>query len=140
MPSCDWRDAIVEIPADVPRVHHGRDPAHGLDCIGLVMAVCRRAGVPFDDLDLPYGQRDHARPHRFREVAKRLDSRFRRAPVDGCWQDGDILMIGDLREGHLAIVVGRTVYQMTTHLRKTAEDLLLEPVVAAWRAGDGAIV
>jgi len=131
----DWQSAVAALPPTVLRLHHGRDPAVGLDCIGLVMFVCRRAGAPFDDLDVPYGVRDAVRPHRYREVERRLNTRFPRAPVDGDWRDGDILMIGDLRGGHLGVFVGGMIYQMTEKLLRDETGRLSPFVTAVWRAG-----
>jgi len=125
-------EAVASIPADINRVHHGRD-FDGVDCLGLVLLIYELVGRPFNDLDIPYGERDHLRPHRFAEVARRLDRRFQRIEVTGVWRDGDILMIGDLRRNHLGLYCSGMAYQMLDRLTISRADLVSPLVVMAWR-------
>jgi cell wall-associated NlpC family hydrolase len=117
----DFSAAFGKIPKDVKYVHHGRDPRVGLDCVGLILAVYRLAGLPIDKCDEPYGERDFLRKHKTERIAKRLASEFRLTDAttpDEC-HDGDILLMGGPGYiTHAAMVVDGHIVQMAgnTHM------------------------
>lgn len=76
-------EALVGVPFRL----HGRDPARGLDCVGLVAAALDGAGVPADP-PLRYGLRN-------REIGE-PDSVARRSglrPAHGPPVPGDVLLV-----------------------------------------------
>jgi cell wall-associated NlpC family hydrolase len=92
--------------AGVPWVHHGRKLEEGLDCGGFVAEVFRYAGLPIDDLDIPYSQADTTRAHRFRAAVGQLAKRFDKVD-EGRPEDGDVMVVrnathlGVYHDGHL---------------------------------------
>ncbi len=71
------------------------------------------AGLPVDELDLPYGVRDEHNPQRVRWMRSRLAQRF--MLVSGPWVDGDVVIFG----GHMGIYAGGFIYDMRKDLRRT---------------------
>jgi cell wall-associated NlpC family hydrolase len=130
-----FAQALAQIPADVPRKHHGRDPAEGIDCLGFVLVIYRAIGVPFDDVDIPYSRNDHRRPHRYKEVERRFNRRLIPIKVDGTYRyrDGDIWLVGETTRCHVGVVVGDYFWDMRERLTKTTASRLAPHVIAAWR-------
>ncbi len=110
---------------------HGRDPARGLDCVGVVAAALRAGGhqgpVP-DGYALRCGN-----------AAAYAACWAGLAPADGCIS-GDVLLCrpgpGQL---HLAIRTDQGVVHADAGLRRVVErpGAVPWPVVAAWRLGEG---
>ena len=105
----------------------GRDPALGLDCVGLVAWAHELAGVPAN-----YGLRggDPAR------VARWCDARWRRAEDAVA---GDVLLLrGGPGQLHLAVSTGRGLIHADAGLRRVVERPGDPPgtVLAMWRAGE----
>lgn len=110
---------------------HGRDPATGLDCIGLLGAAMARTGRP---IDLPSGY-----PWRLRELAQWLPSAqscgF--AEANGDFRPGDVVLLTPgPAQFHLAIAV-RDMRWVHAHagLRRVviAAELPAGPIAAHWR-------
>ncbi|MFN4113760.1 MAG: hypothetical protein ACK4GD_07445 [Sphingomonadaceae bacterium] len=110
---------------------HGRDPAHGLDCIGLAVAALQGAGFA---ACAPRGYR-----LRNRDIAGHLGCAARSglAPAWGEPQPGDVLLVqpGPLQQ-HLLIAVSanRFVHAHAGLGRVTClAGPLQEPVLRHWR-------
>ncbi|MET4896188.1 peptidoglycan endopeptidase [Sphingomonadaceae bacterium jetA1] len=84
---------------------HGRDPAHGLDCVGLVAAATGR------DAPSGYGWRSG---HAGRAMAL-LDTRFSRG---GAWAGGVLLLRAGPGQLHLAIGVADGIVHADAALRR----------------------
>jgi len=91
MTRAPWKDLL-----GVPYVERGRDPAIGLDCLGLVMEFYRRAGVAFPDLDTP--PKDAGRPSALEGGVQALGWE---ALPPGRAQDGDLAVYAD----HVGVIV-----------------------------------
>lgn len=105
----------------------GRDPAFGLDCVGLVAWAHELADVPAD-----YGLRsgDPAR------VAAWCDMRWRRVETAGA---GDVLLLrGGPGQVHLAVSTGGGLVHADAGLRRVVERPGDPPwpVLAMWRVGE----
>lgn len=113
-PQPDFYRAAAAFELTIPYVAHGRDPNVGLDCAGLVFALYRAAGLAIDDLDVPYGNRDHARGRASQLIAQGLDKRFKRVPKTTPREvaDGDVLVIGKETSNHLAVALRGTAIEM----------------------------
>ena len=99
----------------VPWVHHGRDAATGLDCVGLVLAVYERVGLSLADMDVPYAEGDCRR--RGALLLRILDKRFKRIDAGGRFgpldcESGDVLVLRSGTLFHVAIVVDGVVLEM----------------------------
>ena len=110
-----FRRAVAGLPPGMRWVCHGRDPATGLDCWGFVLAVYREAGLPIDELDLPYGVRDRNRPTRLSLIHERLSAAFHRVavavPLD-C-RPGDVLLVTGGKLVHPGIYLGGRLVEMS---------------------------
>jgi cell wall-associated NlpC family hydrolase len=93
-------------------LHGGRDPAIGLDCIGLAMWAYREAGVDLSDCDEAYPE-IAARSDLYRDqLVTAVQKRFGDVPL-GEHRDGDVLILRAPRQpNHLGIVIGDRCYQM----------------------------
>ncbi|MFM5895188.1 MAG: hypothetical protein ACKOQM_12265 [Novosphingobium sp.] len=121
----------AEALAGVPFRLHGRDPATGVDCIGLLGAAMARAGRP---MALPSGY-----PWRLRDLAQWLP-----APEDcgfsearGPVRPGDAIMLQPgPAQFHLAIAA-RDLRWVHAHagLRRVviSAELPAGPIIAHWR-------
>jgi lipoprotein Spr len=108
---------------------HGRDPAYGLDCVGL-------AGIAYDCADLP---RDYAlRGGDAAAIAGMLAVRGL-VPVDPERAgEGDLLLlVAGPAQYHLAVLTARGFVHADAGLRRVVEvpGRPCWPVVGAWRAG-----
>lgn len=117
--------------ADTPFRLHGRSPATGLDCIGLLAAACAAAGRP---IALPngYSLRSHALPE-LGDVAAAsgfavAESPFRPGDVAMCrvnpCQHHLVIMLAGNRFVHAHAGLGRVVVM---------PGPVAWPVVALWR-------
>jgi cell wall-associated NlpC family hydrolase len=110
--------AIASLPAQIPWLDHGRDPAVGLDCVGLCLWVYAQVGQDMGRLDMPYIATDIHKAHRVKRILDRMLSSGefalvpQRTPDGGLseWLDGDIVI---LRRTHLGIFVGGKVWHMS---------------------------
>ena len=106
----------------VPFRPQGRDPAIGIDCIGLVLCVFE---IPEDEVRRDYRLADDGRSELDRELRRffRRLSAARRAP-------GDVVMC-DVSRGqcHLAIDCGRSFVHADARLRRVVET----PGSPPWR-------
>lgn len=111
----DFISAFNSIPANVKFVPHGRDPSLGLDCLGFGLALYARAGLSVDELDEPYSRRDEARPCRLARILLLLEKKFVRIDktVPHECREGDVLVVGDAKQNHLAFVVDGYATEMT---------------------------
>jgi len=109
----------------------GRDPAHGLDCIGLVLASLAGAGIR---IDLPADYRPHRRsvaiPYEVLQSAGL-------STVTGARRAGDILLVRTApAQMHCAIAVehGRIVHAHAG-LGRVVRSPLPDgwPILATWR-------
>lgn len=110
---------------------HGRDPATGLDCIGLLSAAMARGGQP---VVLPTGY-----PLRLRDLAQWLPRPVSLgfAEVRSAVRPGDVVMLQPgPAQFHLAIA-DRTLGWVHAHasLRRVVRDAELPagPITAHWR-------
>ena len=109
----------------------GRDPVHGLDCIGLVVASLSRIGV---ELRLPADYRPRRRRFEIPEDALRRAGleRTRGPPLPG-----DILLLRTApAQVHLAIIRdASSVVHAHAGLGRVVAGPLTEtwPIIAAWR-------
>ena len=132
----NFKAALNRIPFSTPWTSHGRDPAKGLDCLGLVLLVYRYAGVPQDDLDVPYGKSDQNKPHRVPLIIRQLERRFWRVPTafPAECEDGDILVVGQEKHNHVGIVAdGCFVEQTVRRVKVTRLSILWPEVTAVYR-------
>ena len=112
--------ALVGVPFRL----HGRDPATGLDCVGVVAAACRAGGR---DAALPaaYALRSRRAPAPAAHAA-----RLGLAPAAGPVKPGDVIMV---RPGpcqhHLAIA---TASQRFVHAHAGLRRVVEGPLPAAW--------
>lgn len=132
-------------------MHHGRDPVadRGLDCLGYVLCVYRRAGLSIDELDMPYGEKDQFRFSERRKLYRQLSKRFEpqtiRVPMDpvsGC-RDGDLLVVGRGKDprpspptfpNHVAIVYRDCALEMTARkLRIHRLNVVWPFIESVWR-------
>lgn len=117
----NFRNALAAVPVSVPYLSHGRDPKTGLDCIGMVLAVYKNAGINIDDLDVPYSRRDESRPDRATLMVNRLALGFVEIPKttpNNC-REGDVLVIGKNENNHLALFINGMVVEMTKNRIQT---------------------
>jgi cell wall-associated NlpC family hydrolase len=121
----------AEALAGVPFRLHGRDPATGLDCIGLLGAAMARAGRP---MALPSGY-----PWRLRDLAQWLlpPASCGFSEARGPVRPGDAIMLQPgPAQFHLAIAA-RDLCWVHAHagLRRVviSNDLPAGPIVAHWR-------
>ncbi len=124
--SVDQRIARAREQLGTPFRLHGRNPAFGFDCVGLVAWACDR----IDDAPAGYNLRTYAVEHWIRQ----LDSlALRRA--SGEFEVGDIMF---LRAGpaqlHLGLWTGASLIHADARLGKVVEvpGALSWPVIAAW--------
>lgn len=109
---------------------HGRDPATGLDCVGLAALALRAGGC---GAEVPTGYA--LRGGDAEDVAARLDAVLVRAAEEGA---GDLLL---LRTGpgqlHLAIRTGDGFVHADAALRRVVERPGVPPwpVLGSWRIG-----
>lgn len=85
--------------------HQGRDPGHGLDCLGLLLIVAERAGLEFDGLTpMALDRRDY----RLRPDAAQLELQLRRLlnPIEPSRAAlGDVVLLSiDGSPQHLALL------------------------------------
>ena len=106
---------------------HGRDPAGGLDCVGVIACALGETGVPSG-----YALRG-GDP---RTIAAMLDARLRRV---GSAAPGDVLLF-DVGAGqlHLGIATGTGVVHADAALRRVVERPGAPgwPVIGIWRQGE----
>jgi cell wall-associated NlpC family hydrolase len=109
----------------------GRDPAIGLDCVGLAAYAFRAAGV---SSDLPGGYA--LRGGRLADVLARIDASGLDRVVPASAGIGDLLLLDPgARQLHLAIHSGTGFIHADLGLRRTVETPGAPPwpVIAAWR-------
>lgn len=114
----------------VPFRHQGRNPAVGIDCIGLLVLACRDAGMPVDDFDRVNYARD---PHDGL-LEQHLQVAFG-APVSGL-QPGDIVAMAYGRPvRHLGIVGQRDGALSLIHTSDAAsvKRVVEHGIDAKWR-------
>ena len=131
-----WELAMRRVSLSVPWVHHGRDPRHGMDCVGLLICVYSLRGIDVSDLDVPYSIRDWRQERRAGLLVERLSVRFREVPLHGL-EDGDVLVTKvEGAPSHPAIVVGDHAHQMTaTGIRRDRLRAVLRFTERAFRYG-----
>lgn len=108
----------------VPWIDGGRDPAVGLDCVGVVLVALHRRGYPTPDHQVRVGQRSTAETfHRWFD------------PVETP-EPGDVLLVwaplspGGALEHHVGLLLDRGLV-----LGSTASGVALLPVRAFLRHG-----
>lgn len=104
---------------------HGRDPATGLDCVGVVSAALMAIGVP---AIVPSG-------YRLRNIEVRhwlpLAQRTGLVAVSGPVRPGDILLIAlDFAQHHLAVALNA---QHVVHAHAGLRRVVLQPRDPAWQ-------
>lgn len=107
----------------------GRDPAHGLDCVGLAGVAFRRAELPRD-----YALRggDAAR------IAEALEAQGLRRIGLGEAREGDLLLVSSApRQFHFAVLTETGFVHADARLRRVVETPGRPPwpAVGAWREG-----
>lgn len=111
--------------AGAPFRLHGRDPATGLDCIGLFAAAMAQAGRP---VDLPNGYALRARS--LPDLCSFARSAGFVAVADGAPQPGDVCMV---RPGpvqfHLVITATPTAF---VHAHAGLGRVVVTPLDPAW--------
>jgi hypothetical protein len=157
----DFAAAVARLPGRIAFVHHGRDPAVGLDCIGYWLAVYRGAGIVLDYLDEPYGRSAARRRERACRIGRKLARRFRPLPAAWrMWRDGDAVLLlgegrgnsmlpnhlrgnllpnhlrGNLLPNHLGVVIGPDVLHYDGTVHRTPLWRAAGRVVSAWRLKD----
>lgn len=112
---------LASLPLDIPRVHHGRSPETGFDCVGLPLWVYREAGWPLDDADVQYARDEADAFNSHGMIEQQLSGRLIDATASvraGMDRDGDIWVfsIGDgLR--HAGVYADGIVYHMAHDLQ-----------------------
>ena len=82
---------------------HGRDPEHGLDCVGVVLCALRRCGVDGGGFAPCYGLRNSSIAALL-PMAAALGLR----EVEGGRQRGDVLLVrAGPAQQHLLVITGR---------------------------------
>ena len=108
------------------RWHHlgrGRD---GLDCVGLVLAAYRDAGITLDDSPGPY-----ARGHRGTEMLQHIAGQGRRVPLPEA-REGDVLLFADgLYVAHVGIRSTWFGQPAVIHARVNRRRVYEEPLTGA---------
>ncbi len=105
---------------------HGRDAAHGLDCVGLVALALRRAGHDPGPVPTGYGLRDHDPGRLECLLAAAGLHRSAKPPAPG---DIALLRLGP-RQCHLAVIGPETAVHAHLGLRRVVESPL--PLPGAW--------
>lgn len=109
-----------------PWKHLGRT-RHGIDCVGLVVQVCRVLGL--SDYDLAAYPREPKGPEFLQHFLK---AGGRRLPLDNA-MPGDLILF---REGrfpcHVAIVVDGRSGPAIVHAHATRRKVLEEPLAGEW--------
>jgi cell wall-associated NlpC family hydrolase len=107
----------------------GRDPALGLDCVGVAVAALRGAGVPVA-VRGDYALRSAAwNPRDEPDALMRCDGAAA----------GDVLLLRvDATQLHVAVRTARGIVHADADLRRIVERIgvLDWPIVAAWRVRD----
>lgn len=114
-PNVNFHQAMKAISPNVPWVHHGRDSDGGLDCIGLVLELYRRAGLSIDNLDIAYGYRDADRAHRNPLIVGQLLKKFDPIAVQTPREtrEGDVILIGSVHQNHIAVIIGSCAVEVS---------------------------
>jgi cell wall-associated NlpC family hydrolase len=110
----------------------GRDPAHGLDCVGAAAAA---AGVPAERVPTGYDARGQA----LAEVEHALCDLGCRPVTVGRWRPGDLLVCAPgPAQFHVAVVVPGGFVHADAIARRVVERPFPVPwtVVGAWRAAE----
>ena len=103
---------------------HGRDPATGLDCIGVLAVAMARAGCV---VELP---RDYALRNRTLPDLRALATRAGFVPASGPCRAGDVLMLRvSSCQFHLAISVEREAF---VHAHAGLRQVVISPGPFAW--------
>ena len=104
---------------------HGRDPATGLDCVGVVSAALAMIGVRAI-VPSGYGLRNSEVQH-WLPLAQRAGL----VAVSGPVRPGDILLIAlDYAQHHLAVAAGT---QRVIHAHAGLRRVVLQPLDPAWQ-------
>jgi len=125
-------DAAAREFIGVPWAHQGRNPAVGIDCVGLVVLSLRACGIEVKDRT-DYGR--HPDGSIRAEITAALG-----APAQGV-QPGDVALVNFRAERHVGIVScdrdGLTLIHADSHRGKVVEHPMdarwLARVVATWR-------
>lgn len=117
-----FAEILAALPNDIPRVHHGRSPEAGFDCVGLPLWVYGEAGWPLDDADMQYERDDADTFNSHGMIEQQLSGRLIDVTTSvraGMDRDGDIWIftIGNgLR--HAGVFAGGLVYHMAESLQR----------------------
>jgi cell wall-associated NlpC family hydrolase len=107
---------------------HGRDPATGLDCVGLVLDCLAAAGCP---LAVPACYRLHNT-----DIAPflKLSERHDVSTADLPWQPGDILLVSPgPAQHHLLVALGPDSFvHAHAALRRVVETPVTHPTRLPW--------
>lgn len=113
----------------------GRDPAIGLDCIGVVAVAFARAGITVDAPgDYPQRGGDPAR------IAARIDAAGLRRVAPAKAVAGDVLLLAaGPAQLHVAVLTATGFVHADAGLRRVVETPGRPqwPAIGAWRAGEG---
>lgn len=112
-----------------PFHHQGRLAGVGLDCVGVVYAACRGAGIEVEDF------RAYQRMPSAKEVEAELAKRFRRIEPSEA-SIGDIVVLGGRSGGrHVGIIVSPDHYVEARAGRSVCRSRIArELIVSAFRA------
>lgn len=123
------RDAVVNEARrwdGVRWVHQGRTE-HGIDCVGLIVVVCRALGIwDYDVADYPRDPDGTFMAHFFKAGGTRI-------PILSV-QRGDLLLYrGGVFACHVAFVSERQGVQTLIHAHASRRKVVEEPLVGEWR-------
>lgn len=121
---------VAESLVGTPFRHQGRRPGVGLDCVGVVYAACRGAGVQVEDF------RSYLRMPSADVLDQEMGKRFRRIEPAAA-SAGDIIVIGGKSGGrHVGVIVSPDHYVESRSGRAvTRTRIARELIVSAFRVG-----
>src|SRR5574343_658591 len=111
-------------------VHQGRDPATGLDCLGVIVWVAKRLGLHFPD------RTDYGREPIGMLLVEEVRERLVEIPV-GTEQSGDVLILrtpGKQLPTHVAIVAkGENELMLIHSIQLSAAQKTVEEPYRRWQ-------
>jgi cell wall-associated NlpC family hydrolase len=133
----DFLYAADRLPTLLPRVHRGRNPDEGMDCLGLVLWLYKDSGHPIPFLEMPYAERDQNSPRMWDRAIKVASSMMSDASDEtkaGLDRDGDIWVFKDESGGvGVGVYIDGEVLAMYDTLRRRNADSIRVYVKRSFR-------